>query len=68
MQSVEIHGLRQVQEAFERLPEAVRRAKAEVFEAVGEYLHLCRAARGNGGGGRGESGRRRGRRKADPGG
>ncbi len=38
MQSVEIHGLRQVQEAFERLPEAVRRAKAEVFEAVGEYL------------------------------
>lgn len=38
MQSVEIHGLRQVQEAFERLPEAVRQAKADVFEAVGEYL------------------------------
>ena len=38
MQSVKIHGLRQAQKAFERLPEAVRQAKADVFEAVGEYL------------------------------
>lgn len=37
MQSVEIHGLRQVQEAFESLPEAVRRARRDVFEAFCEY-------------------------------
>lgn len=38
MQSIEVQGLENIQKIFDRLPEAIRQVKADVFESVGEYL------------------------------
>lgn len=40
MQSLELYGLEQVQKAFERFPDAMREAKSDAFEAVGQNLLL----------------------------
>jgi hypothetical protein len=38
MQSIELNGMSEVQKAFDQLPEVIRQAKADVFEAVGQEL------------------------------
>lgn len=50
MQSIEITGLKEIQKAFERFPELVKKAKGDMFEDLGrEVLHAVRREIGGSG-------------------